>query len=162
MVFDIPWLVKCPHCRALLWIDEQEEVAKIDCWSDYKGAKSYCDPELKDYLDVLKKADWDLKKRHYLHRRGWWEGNDRRRESSAQNLSLSPEERENLDAYYRCLDPSKSEDRVIMAEIKRELGEFEAAIALLRKPVHKSYSLIANYIKDLVQKRIARVMKIEV
>jgi hypothetical protein len=29
MLPDEPWLVKCPHCGALLWIDEQEEVGNF-------------------------------------------------------------------------------------------------------------------------------------
>ena len=34
MLPNRPWLVKCPHCNSLLWIDEQAELeeGKLDCW----------------------------------------------------------------------------------------------------------------------------------
>jgi hypothetical protein len=161
MVFDMPWLVKCPHCKALLWIDEQERVAEIDHWSDYKSAKSYYDPELQDYLNALKKEGLSIKKRRYLHLHAWWKGNDQKRNDPLGKPDLSAVERDNLETFYRILDPAKIEERVIMAEIKRELGEFEAAVALLDKPDPKGHAWLLNYIKELAQKRISHVSKLD-
>lgn len=35
MLPEQPWLVKCPHCFALVWIDEQEEVSSVWLLSDH-------------------------------------------------------------------------------------------------------------------------------
>ena len=31
---DQPWLVMCPHCHSLLWIDELKGLGVIDPWGD--------------------------------------------------------------------------------------------------------------------------------
>ena len=96
---DMPWFVKCPHCKGLMWIDELEEVGEIQPWdielfenedelpeelremfSDVKyKAKLYDFPELQDYFAELKKGNSDREKEQYLRMRAWWAGNDKKR-----------------------------------------------------------------------------------
>jgi hypothetical protein len=51
------WLIKCPHCKMLLWIDEQENLGKTDPDdSDEKFLESisYSIPDIDDYLSIFK------------------------------------------------------------------------------------------------------------
>ena len=96
MLPDQPWLVKCPHCQNLLWIDELEEIRESELWKDLKfpksnneqelqdyfaklKSKSYNEPELQDYFAKLKSNNLSSKKILYIRTRAWWKGNDVRR-----------------------------------------------------------------------------------
>ncbi|WP_424945658.1 hypothetical protein [Candidatus Spongiihabitans sp.] len=98
MLPDQPWLVKCPHCQALVWADEQEKIGEVDPFRNSgatKSAKSYSAPELHDYFSKLKTSDLSEKKEQYLRLRAWWAGNDKRRGANKKQ-NLSDEERGNL------------------------------------------------------------------
>ena len=122
MLPDSFWLVKCPHCNALIEIDKLEKTQKKS------GAKKYLEPELDDYYKVLKAGKLSKEKERYLRIRAWWKSNDKRRGSQG-NLSLSDDEKDNLNRLFKLL--SSGEHDLTKAEIKRELGEFDAAKKIL-------------------------------
>jgi hypothetical protein len=155
MLPDKPLLVKCPHCQAFIWIDEQEKAGEVKPFSDsgvYKDAKSYNAPELHDYFSKLKISNLSRKKEQYLRLRAWWAGNDKRRYANLKH-SLSDEERENLQSLYEMLNTSDDNDRIMKAEIKRELGQFEDAEAILRAPFGNEFSQAVSIIRELIQQR---------
>ncbi len=156
MLPDQPWLVKCPHCQALIWIDELEEVGEFEPFSDsdaFNDAKSCNVIELQDYFSELKKSNIGREKEQYLRLRTWWAGNDNRRGANSINRNLSDEEKGNLEALYNMLDSSDDNDRIMMAEIKRELGEFEDAEVILREPFVNELSQAVSIIIELNQRR---------
>ncbi len=156
MLPDQPWLVKCPHCQALIWIDEQEKVGEIQPFSDsasYKDTKPYSVPELQDYFSELKKSKIGREKEQYIRLRAWWAGNDKRRSADDIKEKLSEEERRNLQELEKMLDPSDDGNRIMIAEIKRELGQFEDADNLLSRPFDDELSHTASIIRELIQKR---------
>ncbi|MEA3522587.1 MAG: hypothetical protein U9R50_06405 [Campylobacterota bacterium] len=159
------WLVKCPHCQALIWIDEQEKIGKIEQFSDneeaYKGAKSYSVPELKNYFAVLKKNNLGRKKEHYLRLHAWWAGNNNRRGTNKIKQLLSDEEKVNLEALGKMLDPSDDNDRIMMAEIKRELSQFEEAEDILKEPFANDLSQAVSIIRELIQRRDSYVAEMK-
>jgi hypothetical protein len=137
-----------------LWIDEQEEIGEIEPYIDsgtYKDAKSYSEPELQDYFTELKISNLGRKKERYIRRRAWWKGNDKRRDANIKQ-NLSDEERENLQALDKMLDPSDDNDRIMNAEIKRELGEFKDAKAILQEPFVDDLSQAISILKELIQR----------
>ena len=137
MLPDQPWLVKCEHCNTLVWIDEQKQVGEIDPWGSRTGAEDkFADarpastPTLQDYAGFLDAGVIDKDKERYVRIRTWWAGNDTRRESG-QATSLDPFETQNLRALVPLLDESEGNDRIMKAEVLRELGEFAASERLL-------------------------------
>jgi hypothetical protein len=156
MLPDQPWLVKCPHCQASIWIDEQDKAGEIDDSSKnekFKDAKSYRTPKLKDYFNILNIGNLDKKKELYLRFRAWWAGNDERRETVSARNYLSDEEKANLEGLYRILDYSNDNDRLMMAELKRELGEFDDAGAIMNEPFGNGLTQAASIIKELIEKK---------
>lgn len=155
MLADQPWLVTCPHCQALVWIDELEYAGEVEPFSDgeaYKDAQSYNEPELQDYLTEFKNGNHEREKALYFHLRAWWAGNDKRRK--ANNIKHDISDEENLiQALYKILDPSDDNDRIMMAEIKREQGLFEEAEAILKEPFANELSQAVSIIIELVQKQ---------
>jgi hypothetical protein len=163
MLPDQLWFIKCPHCQALLWVDEQEKVGEVDPFSDdetFKEAQSYSEPALHDYFFELHKNGLDKKKERYLRIRAWWSGNDKRRDTKTVKQNLSDEEIENIQALYFMLDSSDENDRIMMAEIMREMGQFENAEMILEKPFTDELSEEVSIIGELIQKREPFVAKI--
>ena len=153
MLPDSFWLVKCPHCKTLLWIDELEITERAS------SAKEYFEPGLNDYYKVLKDDKLSKEKERYLRIRAWWKSNDKQR-SSQSNLSISEEERNNLKKLFELL--SSDEYDFMKAEIKRELGEFETAKEILdQSEVTKKSKKVESLMRELIDKRSTAVKEIK-
>jgi len=156
MLPEEPWLVKCPHCDGVVWIDELDEVAEIepfDVNDEYENAWPYEEPTFQDYLATIQMSEYERDKECYLRVRAWWAGNDTRRLPGNRGQALSGDEIDNLEMLYNKLEPSNENDRIMMAEIKRELGQFEAAEAMLNEPSESDLLPAVSIILGLVQKR---------
>ncbi|RLB36823.1 MAG: hypothetical protein DRH12_15255 [Deltaproteobacteria bacterium] len=165
MLPDQPWLVKCPHCQSLIWIDEQEKVAEInelslDTNADYDQAEPYDMPGLEDYFGILEKNKLTREKELYVRIRAWWAGNDERREVKSIPKDISDVERSNLQVLVNMLDTSDDNDCIMIAEIKRELGDFEGAIAVLEKTFPGELSQAASIIRELARNQYSFVEEI--
>jgi len=155
MLPEQPWLVKCGHCSALVWIDEQEVLGEVSPWEDtggaFAGALAYVKPVASDYERQSQASAQDPEKLRYLRRCFWWAGNDARRESSTP-APLSESERQNLESFAGMLDEATDEERLTKAEVLRELGRFEDAVRLLARDVDPRMKWVATFIRDLAMK----------
>ena len=114
MLPDLPELVKCPFCKALLWIKDLEVVGDAGtnrCCGfvpvkipglDLTTAKPYKMPSLKDYLGLLNGGGQSLEREKYLRLRAWHAGNDRRRESEHGPRKFKKKKDLSLDTAVRC------------------------------------------------------------
>ena len=163
MLPDEPWLVKCQHCGALVWIDEQQEVGIVDGrlprQDSFKDALPYDTPSPDDYFAFLQKGVSDSEKEQYVRLRAWWAGNDTRRDGEAVT-PLSDDEIANLDAYAALLDESDENDLIIKAEIMRELSQYDDALALLSTPFREQLNYAAAIIRNLAVQKIPFVREI--
>lgn len=168
MLLDQPPLVKCQHCGTLVWIDEQTEVGELDAWhffdtddrDRFRDARPGSTPTLQDYADLLDAGISDKNKEHYVRLRAWWAGNDPRRESG-ESTHLDSFEKQNLGAFLALLDETDDHERVMKAEVFRELGEFNEAEKLLATDFDDELTQAVSMIRDLNQKRIATVAEME-
>lgn len=141
-------LIKCPHCQALLWINEQEILGEVD-WGDqktYPQARDYLIPTIEDYLGLLESGNFKPEQERYLRFYAWWAGNQPRRKS-AKLLPLTKPEAENLRRLAALADEADEEGRLMKAEILRELGQFTEALALLRHPFCSSHAQVVAVIR---------------
>ena len=118
-----------------------------------KNARSYVTPEAKHYFDFLSKGPFDREKESYLRRRAWWAGNDQRR-GEASALPMSNEETTNLAAFATLLDEADEGERLMKAEVMRELGRFTEAKFLLDHPFSKDQAQAVKIIGDLVEQQV--------
>jgi hypothetical protein len=165
MLPDQPWLIKCPHCKALLWIDELEEIARIEPWdrlAKFKDAIAYEPPSMDDYIGHLEKGVGSPDKEHYVRLRLWWDGNDARR-ACDKEIPFSSQEESNLIAFAEMLDEEDPNALVMKAEVMRELGRFDDARALLARSADENLSQAVKIIENLVAKddRYVREMVFE-
>ena len=161
---DQDWLVICPHCHSLVWIDEGTQIGMTDHprfnSSTYPDAQPALSPEHQDYLRYSKECgSLDYEKERYVRLRAWWLSNDVRRTTS-QKVPLSSDEIENLRAYIRLLDFSDPVDRISKAEALRELGEYDEAVHMLSTKYPPGLQPVVNTIRHLAKKNISEVSEV--
>lgn len=151
---DRPWLVKCPKCGLLFWIDQAEKLGER-MWREKGKWPNAITPNLPtelDYYQFLKKRPIDRKKENYVRRRAWWAMNDQRRTGNqGKPFSISEEATTNLKALSALLDESKQNERIMKAEIARQLGEFDICLGLLKFDFKPNYSKAVGTIRTLAE-----------
>jgi len=162
MLPEEPWLIKCPHCDTLIWVDELTQLGEIDHWysegiyaDEFADVQSAITPSCLDYAYFNMAAVSDPQKERYVRLQTWWAFNDCRRES--QELPLSSIEIENLHAFINLLDENEENDRLMKAEVLRELGEFTVAEKLLAMPIGDELKEATELIRDLNKNKITKV-----
>jgi len=159
-----PELVLCPHCRAPLWINEMPSFGKIHTiWQRWEGGGKiafYQEPALRDYATLLEQGAGSQKKEHYTRLALWWTGNDARRRSDSRAPGPGFRERANMMALAELLDEADPCDRVVKAELMRELGLLDDARALLESPVDPTLLDLVEVIGWLVEIGDTRVAEV--
>ncbi len=134
MLPAMPQIVKCPHCKALVWPEDLEPVTRLTHPEDPARpphTRSYLTLTLGDYYDALETENLEADKEHYLRVQAWWKGNDKRRDANVLGTLLEKEQK-NLRALAPLLDLDNLSERLMAAEIQRELGQFEQCFELLK------------------------------
>jgi hypothetical protein len=149
MLPDHPWLAKCPMCGGLFWVVKAHEV-EIG-FDAAKGKPQVNAPSGKEMLDFLAGPALPKDKEIYLRMRAWWAGNDVGRWLPNPKSTFSKEHVENLKALSALLDESKSDQRIIKAEIAREMGNFEKCLNLLSYQFDEDYGFVVGFIKKLAE-----------
>ena len=164
MLPDYPWLVKCHYCEALIWIKEQQKVGEIEfrepVEDKFKDALPYNDPSFKDYIAILAREVFNNRKERYLRVQAWWMGNDQRREGD-NDSPFSKEETANLHAFALLLNEFNENDRLMKAEVMRELGKYQEALAILSSPFSDELVRAVSMIRDLASQNISFVREMK-
>jgi hypothetical protein len=146
MLPDHPALAKCP---------ESEEV---DSGFDAaKGKPQVMAPTGQELLDYLAGATLPKKKKVYLRLRAWWAANDGWRWVPNSKSAFSSDQVRNLDALSALMDEVEPGERILKAEIARELGRFDDCLLLLSYQFGEHYDMGVNFIKSLAQEGVQGV-----
>lgn len=138
MCTEKAFLVKCPYCHALVWIDELPKVDEIEPWDEksYSGSEYRLRPNLEDYLSYLNKYDdIGLEKERYIRIRAWQEGNDKRREVLARTTAMTEKEKQFIETYSEFLNSPESKDVSKGIEVLNECGGLLRIILILKKRI---------------------------
>ena len=159
MLPDHPWLAKCPVCGILFWVDEAVEV---DSGFDAaKGKIKVQAPSEKELLDHLAVPDLPKDKEIYLRMHAWWKANDVWRWLQNPKPLFSKEQVKNLKTLSVLLDESEPDQRILKAEIARELGEFEQCLRLLSYQFEEGYERAVALIRKLAEEKVRSVKPFE-
>jgi endogenous inhibitor of DNA gyrase (YacG/DUF329 family) len=155
MLPDHPALVKCPACSRLFWVEEAEEV---DSGFDAaKGKQKVMAPSGQELLAYLSGATLPKDKEAYLRIHVWWAANDAWRWVPNSKPAFSKEQVKNLDALAALLDESEPGERILKAEVARELGRFDECLRLLSYQFGEDYDFVLSFIKSLAQDQVQGV-----
>jgi hypothetical protein len=149
MLPDHPWLAKCPMCNFLFWIDESVEV---DSGFDAaKGKQQVMAPSEKEILEFISGPAFPANKELYVRVSAWRSANDAWRRNPNATPAFSKEQVQNLKSLSAMLDESEPNQRILKAEIARELGEFDECLGLLSHPFDEGYAHAVGFIKKLAE-----------
>lgn len=151
MLPDYPSLVKCPHCRSPVWLDRLESLDEINHFESMNAsAEDPLELDQEDYAAYFSSNNLlkpDVEKN--LRFRAWWRGNDDRRRGRLSNFTEI--ETNNLKALAEILDESDDSERLMKAEIMRELGDFDQALELLDQTFDGDLADAVKAIRGLTQ-----------
>jgi hypothetical protein len=160
MLPDHPALVKCPVCDGqLFWVEEAKEVGVG--FEAAKGKPQVMAPSEKEIHDFLAKHDLPKDKEIYLRIKTWWAANDTWRWVPNPKPAFSPEQVKNLEALSALFDESEPNQRILKAEIAREMGRFDECLLLLSYQFNEGYDWATDFIKKLALEKVQTVKPFE-
>ncbi len=137
MMPDFPDLTKCKKCNTIVWLSKLKDV-EVYKWSYTDGQKVDKAEflEIDDYYKALNDGIAEnLKDELFIRQRIWWAYNDRIRNGSNIFIDENDELRwkENCNKLILLLDQSDLNQNIMIAELHRNLGDFDACIDIVRK-----------------------------
>jgi hypothetical protein len=156
MLPDEPWLRMHPENRELFWTDECKKVAEEEVfepnpkYSEVPFAES---PTLEDYRRALSTlTPLTLEKERYLRMRFWWAANDPvRRGTSA--TPTPPDYRENLQRFIGLLDLNYGGNRLMAAEVARQMADFTKVAEFLNCEFPTELTSAVERIRNLIRQK---------
>jgi len=163
-----PSVTKCRHCLGYFWVADAKIVGEIAPWEhdsdtipeEWRRAEPVADLAEAECLEaitlsVARNKDEEM----HLKVSAWHAGNDAYREGVDANRDAlrlswehSPEATDNLERLADLLTESDPDQRLMKAEILRELSRFPEALKLLRSRFPRDYTFLARFIRDLTKK----------
>jgi hypothetical protein len=153
-----PTVVRCRHCAQYYWLAEARKVGTVAPWRGedrqadpaWGAAREVKEPTEEEYYQALQGSlAKGSQQERTLRMLAWWRRNDGLRFHPAGGATASGGCRRNLEALARLLDEGDECDRLLKAEVLRELGEFEAAKGLLDRAGSALYRGAARQLRDL-------------
>ena len=157
-----PAVVKCRNCAECYWLAETKEVGTVEQWEGedrqvdpaWAAAQEVQEPAEEEYYQILEKglAVAGLQERN-LRVFASWRRNDAFRdapEAQAGGITTAVGTcRQNLEALASLLDEVNEDDRLMRAEVLRELGEFESAKDVLSRVTSAEFTAIVRRLRLL-------------
>ena len=160
MLPDHPWLAKCPVCSRLFWVDEAVEV---DTGFDAaKGKQQVLAPSEKEMLEFL----WPGRACPGIRNSTCGYGHGEALTMPGAGFRMRrrhfPKTRSRISkALSEMLDETEPNQRILKAEIARELGNFDECLRLLSHPFDERYGHAVGFIKKLAEEKVRAVKPFE-
>ena len=132
-----------------------------ELWLSALTPQEYTD--VKDLRLVLekKKDDLSVEKEKYIRRMIMYLDNHKNRKNDGKGSLVGAHTGTNIIRLAEILDENKSQDRLLKAEILRNLGEFEYCINMLNHKFSKDQLYISKFICSLARNKVSGVREIE-
>jgi len=162
MLPNFPDLTKCKKCNAIFWLSEMEAIGTCDQWKDdYKPACEDADDA--DFLDItdlfrslgMDNVKNDKKKEINVRIQIWWAFNDRIRKGD--NLFAHEKDKdlwnENCRKLIKLFDEKDVDQKIMIAELYRNLGDFKKSLKILNSIDNKDYDWVIKKLLNECKKR---------
>ena len=164
-----PPVVQCRHCARFYWLADAKDVGTISTGgsvdSSWLVAKEVQEPTEEEFYKAIDNglaADSGQEKE--LRILAWQRRNDPFRQSTKQTedaSTITPMFNRNLQALARLLDNENEDDRLLKAELLRELGEFEPAKQVLSGVSSDRFATIVRQLRLLCDAGDAGVAELQ-
>jgi hypothetical protein len=159
------WLNTCPGCGKYFWLDDAKPrtddgdraVAADEVLPPAEGVRD------EGFETALRARPWNNRAQElYLRIRAWWWSNRPYRDQSGRRFQVAEQDEANLMRLLQLLDEDDGHQRLMRAEIYRELGLFELAVAELGDDFDDRYGQAGRRIRELAERREKAVQPIDV
>lgn len=121
MLPEFPSITKCPKCSSIFWLKDEIEDKEFENFDDATFLNIF------EYYAVLEHENYNSPDEElFIRERIWWLFNDRVR--SGKDLFISEAEKtiwkENIDRLILMLEYEDLNQRIMIAELNRNLGNF--------------------------------------
>ena len=131
-------LIECKKCRNIFWLHKAKEIGEYS-WGDdsnilWRNADNAEFLSIQKYFKALNiNAAENSNEEKYIRIRIWWGYNDRIRKGERMFKFVNDEKKwkVNIDQLLKLLDSKNVYDRITIAEIHRNLGEFEKCLEII-------------------------------
>jgi len=158
-------ITKCEKCDNIFWVKDAKEIGKFSftnkdlSFTDknipqkWRGLKPISNLEIDDLVKAVKEKAHEVKDEIYLRKLLWWKINDPIRQGKEQSISEKRLEifKDNLQMLKSILG-NTNENRIMKAEIYRELGNFDNVSKLL-SDLPKKYDTVFEKIQSLAKQK---------
>ena len=155
-----PAVVRCHRCRRFYWLEAAEGRGVLEAYSPSPGPDADAIPEVEEptedeYYQALEEGlAASPEEERTLRLLAMWRRNDAFREEQQLvlvDVTSPPEWRGNLEALNVLVDEESDDDRLLKAEVLRELGEFAAAAEILRRVESPQYVDVVRQMLSLCE-----------
>jgi hypothetical protein len=173
MLPDAPSVVRCGGCSGVFWLESATEVGEYSQWGSddesidpmWTCAAGLVEPDEQQYLAALEQLVAAQPQRVREARLfAWWRGNDRLRgqrpSGSDDKPQLISRRHANMHQLIALLDTAEPSDQLMRAEVLRQLGEFDQAVAILSKPFPPEYDTALSRLLGLCAQRDTVLQKL--
>jgi len=156
MVPEQPLLVKCGHCKAEVWLPELK-TSVLDC-ADTALEHLTLD---EDGLWVLLGEYGKQPSEHqlYIRLKLWQLANHKYRREKTFTVEWNSRERSNMKDLISILDMNSVQERLLAAELLRQLGDFDGAEKPLQAPLEGSAFEVSKQILQRIKHKQQQVFK---
>lgn len=153
----------CTECKSFIWIKNTRILDEVK-WhklsdSQYSKAKELKRPKTQELIDALYGSTFNEEDEIYLRVQLLYCFNDRFRYDSAETISHDKDNDNKLRLIQ--LLGHTSGNRLVKAEIYRELADFDSALKLLEESFDSDKQLIADALKKLCLDKNVNVVILE-
>lgn len=162
-----PAVVRCAGCGACYWLEKAEVVGQRSAWGDDQEAEDAPEveePSEADYYAAIQSglAANRLEEQN-LRTLAWWRSNDPNRggfEGVGSDAGLAGRET-NMRALLALLTETEPDVLITKAELHRELGEWDQALAALDRIRDRDYAKAVNQIRTLCESRVSELRELK-
>ncbi len=134
----IPDLTKCKKCNTIFWFSRLKEIGTYEYGKKQKSEWPDADDAeflgIDDYFRAIDTGIAENKNIELFIRRSiWWAYNDRHRDRKQMFVDENDEKRwkENCEKLISLLDQSELDERIMTAELKRNMGDFQGCLDII-------------------------------
>ena len=165
---SLPVLSKCTHCDTIFWLADIEQIGSYSFGDknneEWEAAESAIFLDIDDLFraltldDVVAEKDDEL----FIRKSIWWAYNDRVRNGEKLHESLEDEIkwRENINQLMNLFDSDVDYDKIFIAELYRNIGNFEECIRIIDSISSADLGWVNEAIKKECQNRNTQVFQL--
>jgi len=138
MLPEVPNLIECKKCRNIFWLSKTKKIGDYS-WGDdpnplWENADLADFLSIHNYFKALKaNVAENQNEELFIRKRIWWSYNDRLRKGGKLFRFINDEVRweENIHRLLELLDIEQVDQKIMIAELHRNLGDFERCMELI-------------------------------